>query len=281
MTDRPILFGAPMVRAILDGRKGQTRRALKAVPPAPSLDSLVHPPKHEAPYFDAYCGGRKSAANPRGMTDQWCWWTRDDRAGHGCKVGFVPGDRLWVREAWRVGYGHDWYREDLGRTPKPGDYDPSRTPVEYLADGQRQLGGREHPSIQMPRWASRLTLTVTDVRVERLQDISEADARAEGLLAFPDAGPPTHWAAGSERDDVWHTDPRHAYAALWNAINGPSAWEANPWVVAISFDAEQRNIDAPTEGGAHDLSKHPSTHEAEESPLGRRAKSSASSPLET
>lgn len=244
MADRPILFSAPMVRALIDGRKSQTRRILKDVPPAPAHDNHVHEVKHDAPYFDAYCGSRKSDLNPRGMTDHWCWWTRDDRAGHGCKVPFVPGDRLWVKETWRT-------ISDLDDV-KPKNMFASITPVEYCATGHvvnvphRTVSFQKNRvSIFMPRWASRLTLTVTDVRVERLQDCSEADAIAEGVQwhrASPNIADieRSFYVEGASG----FGSAVDAYRWLWNSINGAGAWEANPWVAAISFDVREGNIDA-------------------------------------
>lgn len=238
MTVRPILFSAPMVQALLDGRKTQTRRVLKDMPDAPAADNLVHAPKHDAPYFDAYCGGRKTDANPRGMTDHWCWWTRDDRQGHGRKVPYVPGDRLYVREAWAP--------LSACTTNDPGSQALAERGF-YRADNATVDGeiSRWRPGIHMPRWASRLTLTVTDVRVERLQNCSEADAIAEGIHQWrhhPIDGEPFQAFKAFGREQM-HRDPRLAYRDLWDSINGVGAWESNPWVVAVSFTVEQRNID--------------------------------------
>jgi hypothetical protein len=112
---------------------------------------------------------------------------------------------------------------------------------------------KKRVSIFMPRWASRLTLTVTDVRVERLQDCSHADAMAEGINCYtfyPSDDHPlcdgyTH-IYPDDKESVLHPSAKEAYAALWDSINGNrkgASWEANPWVVAISFTAQQRNID--------------------------------------
>jgi hypothetical protein len=208
MADRPIVFSAPMVRALLDGRKTQTRRFVKGVPPQPEADCHErHQKKHPAPYLDSYCSARKTQANPRGMSDRWCWWQVDDRC---ClpqfRVPFVPGDRLWVREAFSLDHS-------------------GAAICWFWADGNPEFGDwtKPKPSIHMPRWASRLTLTVTAVRVERLQDITEDDAAAEGMarpMAISDFG------------------------AMWESIHGPGAWDTNPWVVAVTFTVAQGNIDA-------------------------------------
>ena len=225
MTDRPIIFSAPMVRAMLDGRKTQTRRVLKPQPTGqPSANCHpAHKPRHPAPYLDAYCGEPRTPQNPRGQGRDWHWWQVDDRCGPvACRVPYAPGDRLWVREAvcWVSGWG--WrYRADN----------------DDLAE-KRETGevSRWRPSIHMPRWASRLTLTVTDVRVQRLQDISEADAVAEGCDAV--------LALTIKRPNGAHPgNPRECYCDLWNSLHGPGAWDANPWVVALTFTVQRGNID--------------------------------------
>ena len=184
--ERPILFSAPMVRALLDGRKTQTRRIIKRT----ALEWLE---EGFTPEFVAEPGN--AAICPFGK----------------------PGDRLWVREAWSAEWS--WRHE------KPRDIIPA-APIWYWADGDpaERDWTRPKPSIHMPRWASRITLEVTEVRVERLQDISEADATAEG--SKEPSLVPIIGACWSERD---------AYAKLWEHINGPGSWDANPWVWAVSF----------------------------------------------
>jgi len=215
VTDRPILFSAPMVRALLEGRKTQTRRPLYVVRNAKETGEM--PPSRYFPDYPPPNLGLNQIATL------------------GTAHLIQPGDRLWVKETWRTNYGLDFYDDDLGRCPKPTDMDPETTAIEYLADSERELGGKTRVSLFMRRWMSRLTLTVTDVRVERLQDCSESDAIAEGCDAAPVVmrndylSPPETFKAG--------------YRKLWDQINGAAAWEANPWVVAISFDVEQRNID--------------------------------------
>jgi hypothetical protein len=236
MTDRPILFSAPMVRALLDGRKTQTRRVVKGVPPSPG-DDAVNPNcqiKHAHAYLDAYCSVKRTPLNPRGMSSKWCWWTRDDRQHLPVfDVRFAPGDRLWVKETWRSEARHDAVKPTELLRDALVSFD-----ADYLQEPNDGCRGRPRVSIHMPRWASRLTLTVRDVRVQRLFEISHTDAMAEGLEWVA----PTWGISGVA--DSWQDDPRMAYRALWDAINGKGAADANPWVVAVTFTVERRNIDA-------------------------------------
>lgn len=207
-TSRPILFSAAMVRAILNGSKSQTRRVITPQPTKP-VDGIAHialmPPKANGEYEEL-------------------WWKN---GGH--LVGPVPGPRyfkgqvLWVREAWRV-------RADLDGV-KPRDLAPS-VPW-YCATGsgfgdEEPSGcagglGKKRPGMFMPRWASRITLVVTDVRVQRLQEISEEDAKAEGITEPK----PIMGTAGYVA----------AFSYLWDEINGKRwPWtDSNPWVWAITF----------------------------------------------
>lgn len=214
--ERPILFSGPMVRALLDGRKTQTRRVVKPQPSDYTPETVApqrlqgQPPKHPRPYFDAYNGG-----------PHWCWWDEYDRQGADwikCPYG-VPGDQLWVRETWCE-----------ADTPSGYDY------AARFTQDTRGWGWR--PSIHMPRKASRLTLTITDVRVERLQDISEADAIAEGVQRV--GGGALRWENWSGVEGQSGASPKAAFALLWNHINGKGAWDANPWVWALTFQVEER-----------------------------------------
>ncbi|TGQ95371.1 hypothetical protein EN851_07560 [Mesorhizobium sp. M8A.F.Ca.ET.208.01.1.1] len=202
MTDRPILFSAPMVRALLDGRKTQTRRVARDT----TLPHLRH-------------AGDLHLIVGEGLL------TRN----HYFRVPYAVGDRLYVREAWATESAYD----DLSPSAMGGE-----EPVRYDADGSHQTWGypaiskigRFRQAMHMPRWASRLTLTVTDVRVQRLQEISEEDAKAEGVDFNVNGGP----------------DNRAAYCRLWNTLNAARGfgWDANPWVVAVSFTVARANIDA-------------------------------------
>lgn len=186
MKERPILFSAPMVRALLDGAKTQTRRVVKPQPDSISPDGMP------ARFFHQRAIGSGYPVQIR------------------CPYG-QPGDRLWVREAWA-----------------PKAIDPECTTVAYRATDD-ECNGPWKPSIHMHRWASRIDLEVTGVRVERLQDISQSDARAEGA-------PPSHPSIDRVSREFGYADfPRSWYAQLWEQINGAGSWDANPWVWAVSF----------------------------------------------
>lgn len=215
MTDRPILFSGPMIRALLDGRKTQTRRAIK---PQPEL----FPVDDAGTHCDVGLEQFEDDPLPR---------IRLGRCITLQTVPYAPGDRLWVRETWAVGNIYD------GMTA--GQINPNAIPlycgIRYAATDAR-LGIKDRPSIHMPRWASRLTLIVTDVRVQRLQEISEADAEAEGAerLAMDEDGKFYQHDAGTHRI---------GFAGLWEHLHGAGSWDANPWVVALTFTAHHRNID--------------------------------------
>jgi len=244
MKSRPILFSGPMVRALLAGTK--TQRIVKGIPlqPAPRCHP-DHKAKHAAPYFDAYCGEPKTPQNPRGMGEYWTWWQVDDRQ-YGplirCPYG-KPGDRLWVKET--VSESEPCY---LGGRPQPT--------VWYRADNNRPTWAERKwtPSIHCARRLSRITLEVTDVRVQRLQDISEEDARAEGITSrqipkpwgnepgwsadWSRVGTPSKYARDGKTvadEDICLASARLAYWNLWESINGPGSWDANPFVWVVSF----------------------------------------------
>ncbi len=206
MAEKPILFSAPMVRALLAGAKTQTRRIVKPQP----RGTVWHDQDNQ----------------------QWLvagYGERGDDLLH-CPYG-RPGDRLWARESWRAPLAYEL-------TP-PRDIPPG-TPIAYQADGAGTLphinAGKLRPGMFMPRWASRTILDVTAVRVERLQDISREDALAEGIVIQPDGG------YGLADTSHYHaTDPRQSYFSLWETINGPGSVMANPWVWAVTFAPASSN----------------------------------------
>lgn len=244
MTDRPILFSGPMVRAVLNGAKTQTRRVVKGVP------SWEHYGRDIMDW--GLSGIHQGDFGELAGTDRWFLDVQTDvddnsRREIRCPYG-APGDRLWVRETW----GMNHYAYERSAIPKTR---PANLEDRYLAyaatedDCEIQQELRWRPSIHMPRWMSRLTLEVTEVRVERLQDISEADSLAEGIIrenvildAHYHGGVHTevtgdrHWpSADTPEDHQGHEFASDAYAELWGAINGPGSWAANPFVWAISF----------------------------------------------
>lgn len=209
MKERPILFSATMVRAILDGSKTQTRRVVKPQFHAEAVVAEVAATTAEGWQTSGHSG---------------LWW---DDAGAcfddaiRCPYG-MPGDRLWVREAWRTVAGAD----DI----PPRDLMNVESFTHYEADSIKPAGmGKLRPGMFMPRWASRITLGITGVRVQRLQDISEQDARAEGARC-------ADLVTGREvlLDQSLGSFVLH-FRDLWDQINGAGAWDANPWVWVVEF----------------------------------------------
>lgn len=209
MKERPILFSAQMVRALLAGTKTQTRRALRVQPPAGTFQvSTWHHPDPR-PHFFAW---QELPHETAMIADDWA---------HPCPYG-QPGDRLWVREAF-MHEPADYCWEASVSIPCR----PAHTVYRADHDDAESRGAGWKPSIHMPRSLSRITLEVVGVRVERLQDISEVDAQAEGCAlecmtpTGDDSGSAIHGPGG--------------YIALWEAINGPGSWGANPWVWVVEF----------------------------------------------
>lgn len=202
MSERPILFSAPMVKAILDGQKTMTRR----------VNSIG----------EYYISDKK------------------------CPYGVV-GDRLWVRETWQ-----SFFSEEVTQNHQQGARSFSGVPAEtvkghymffyYRADGEVPDDPKYgkavwRPSIFMPRWASRITLEITDIKVERLQDITEEDAAKEGINQHPyEYADSTYY---DERPEIAGLEANiAAFAGLWDSINGQKpgkTWQDNPWVWVIEF----------------------------------------------
>ncbi|WP_305671496.1 hypothetical protein [Falsiroseomonas sp.] len=192
-----------MIRALLEGRKTQTRRVIK---PQPKL-------------FDVAPGVPCEVALEPCDDEPWPRIALG-RVIKRQEVRYRTGMRLWVRENWWTSCIHD------GDAPRDL---PRDAPIWFVTDDGARAWGTQRPSIHMPRWASRMTLTVTDVRVQRLHAISRGDAMEEGC-PFP------NMASGP--------NPRDWFGDLWNSIHGADAWKANPFVVAVTFTVERRNVDA-------------------------------------
>ena len=244
MKERPILFSASMVRAILEGRKTVMRRVVKPQPPTPEQ---VHALAGIDYSWIAPTHPRIEYHRPAGPV-----WAVRDLMGREpnlrCPYG-QPGDRLWVRETFA-----QWPTCDLVRggkvgmtayragkpvlVPPLGAHVPlDQWPREWRDDTKPE-SVCWRPSIHMPRWASRLTLEVTGVRVERLQDISTEQAVAEGMHTFPHKGGTAY--AWSADDKHGHGSATGAMRWIWDQINGEGAWHANPWVWVVEFKRIQQ-----------------------------------------
>lgn len=226
--ERPILFAGPMVRAILSGHKTQTRRVIK-IQPRTRAD------------IGSYGAGRPFIRNP-------------DSAGKNldCPYG-QPGDRLWVRETWQgpIMGGDEFeneYRDDPAKfqTPEHCFYAADGGSPPEFVDADDNLRCCWRPSIHMPRWACRIVLEIVSVRVERLNEISDDDALAEGIQ-YEERIIETRYEAGQHIEvtvDMYHVDGKRSdahysagecFQSLWESINGPESWNANPWVWCITF----------------------------------------------
>lgn len=231
--DKPILFSAPMVRAILDGRKTMTRRIVK------------HPHIVDADIWSR-------TADEMGRWEFGCASGAPGSYGHGdyvrCPYG-APGDRLWVKETWQYadwtedGYPYircaaDDSRRLCERVPSEWSERLSSVWSGLSAPENIAIDGRAsdrcwRPSIHMPRWASRITLEVTGVRVERLHAIAGRDVLAEGV----DNG-----KSNPAQGERWENMQRMAFEALWSEINGAESWKANPWVWVVSFKRVEEQL---------------------------------------
>ncbi len=218
MSDKPILFSGEMVRALLDGRKTQTRRIVKLLPQKHDGSNGYMFEDHDGKVWRMHC--------PYGQ----------------------HGDLLWARETFVLENTHEYHGDHKlptdGRPVQHNDHpewahsliphyratepEPHIVSEEQDADDDKT---RWTPSIYMKRWASRLTLEITDVRVERLQDISEVDAKAEGVMSE------------ALSDDQIECGPQGLFEILWRQINGHPAWDSNPWVWVLTFKVHRVNVD--------------------------------------
>lgn len=228
MNDRPIIFSGMMIRALLAHHKRMTRRILK-----PQPDTFVRDDGKECDV-----GVMHIADEPHARITVGRVITRQ-------KSPYAIGDCLWVRETVACGacasskpshWAPSFWRREQGTSKNPNG-------IWYAADGlspERLITdrGRWRPAIHMPRWCSRLTLVVTGVKIERLQNISEEDAEAEGaepILVPPDGGSCPHI---------------EGFIELWESIHGTGSWDKNPFVVAPTFEVHHCNIDKLTKAAA-------------------------------
>lgn len=238
---KPILFSGPMVRATLDGRKTHTRRVLKPQPPD----------GHR--FVGIYGPGLTAVFEPLSRGDDYT-----------VRIPYIKGQLLWVRETWQgintesgpqLSYRAtpDYFEIDAWNGPDEGvgpsfNYDLCPG-TDFAAWGSDVLSndGPWRPAIHMPRWASRLTLEVTNVKVERLQEISDEDARAEGVEADRSG----HFSTPAWRNYAYGNHPFKSpvasFRSLWDSINAKrpgASWADNPWIAAITFRAHKMNVDA-------------------------------------
>ena len=230
MKERPILFSAPMVRAILDGTKTQTRRVVKPQPPAVFCEGDVAAITNGTHWTISKLPDRKV-------------WHPDPHPGILCPYG-QPGDRLWVRETFADLHGTGIeHRPDPAGPLKRYAFAADHPPGSHGDEARKEFGVKWKPSIHMPRAASRITLEITGVRVERLQDISEADAIAEGIKRVGGPTSCTPWKNCGLNPGDPHVmncaSPINSYATLWESINGPDGWAANPWVWVIEWEKQR------------------------------------------
>lgn len=242
MKERPILFSAAMVNAILAGRKTQTRRIIKQQPDH----------RHRNITLDRYV--LKEYLKESGL-----WQLVKETK---CPYG-KPQDQLWVRENFKVvhadaGYQGAYSSDDFSEAVAVVEYQDGQKQrvegllynairdsgeVDEIAQAKQAFKKRKViPSIHMFRWASRIDLLIKNVRVERLQDISEEDAIAEGCKVLPNApGGTCYMFEGTEYDKakLCHSSPVTAFNQLWKDINGPDSWDANPWVWVVDFERIQ------------------------------------------
>jgi hypothetical protein len=236
MTDRPIPFSAPMIRALLDDRKTMTRRVISER----LQDRYAN--------YDDWCSN-VSAGVP--TSRQW------EREFFMDRTKYAPGDRLWVRESY---FQFGFWKPVAGVITKGGRQKWAFVPLSenvWFDEPKSYRRGMHNADPSTPAWHkrlgrfmprkySRLTLIVESVKIERLQDISEADAIDEGVR--PDRGA-RYFCGVDEEGEITCKNPITAFAHLWNSIHGPDAWVANPWIVAIGFSVVKANIDST--GASH------------------------------
>jgi hypothetical protein len=213
MSEHPIIFSGPMIKAILAGAKTQTRRVIKPQP------QWRYPGNNSRGVVFSTVRGRLYGTAGFGLAQEtWCIPE--------CPYG-VPGDLLWVRETWSI---------DPNDCMPDTDLEWTRWHIGYRADDPdaKPTHWGWHPSIYMPRWASRLTLRIESVRVERLQDITEADAQAEGTVI------PSGYSGCSMHP---YNEYTCVYRELWDKLNAKRgyAWTTNPWVWVIGFAKESKD----------------------------------------
>lgn len=219
MKEHPILFSTPMVQAILEGRKTQTRRIVKPQPPLDNEDDDILVERDDCMGYPALVAS----------------WEGETQI-HNVKFPYgVEGDILWVRETWRQ-------LIDCTTGEKAGfTYCATDEEVAITESLEKRFKSKIKwkPSIHMPKEACRLFLKIKSVRVERLQDISEKDAIAEGVKMVDGETMYQNYYLG---EGTWETSAKNSFCSLWESINGPESWEANPWVWVIEWEPSNSKL---------------------------------------
>jgi hypothetical protein len=215
MTDLPILFSAPMIRALLEGRKTMTRRVMKQQP-SPSWRPFSYGEVHKM------INGEPSEDHVIG------WGPSNEDGDEAYPLKYLIGQRRWVKEKWRTEVRYDQTKPINLPLDAPIGFD-----ADYDMESNDGFRGKSRSSRFMPKFASRLTLAVTDVKVERVQDISQEDAMNEGAEFTP------YMNSAYEADGDYITD----FQNIWNTIHGPDAWQRNDWVEAVTFTVHNSNIE--------------------------------------
>ncbi|ELS1883572.1 TPA: hypothetical protein ACNV3W_003016 [Raoultella ornithinolytica] len=248
MKERGMIFNGEMVRALLSGRKTQTRRSMKVQPSEGFMPmNMALEPDYKARWYTPGIVDKEGYLQP---ASKEVFGVANENDGYSCPFGAV-GDRIWVRETFAClgnedGCAIDWndnlvkgggpdaariYRASCEQ--KPGNYGLWSIPDDAFwkpHTDEMQFEGAWVPSIHMPRWASRILLEITDVRVERLNSISQEDAQAEGMELT--GWRPTYSDPDSGGEVM---TPYDNFAELWSSIYGDESWQANPWVWVIEF----------------------------------------------
>lgn len=222
MKERGIIFNGEMVRALLDGRKTQTRRIMKVQPERSGL------------------GLRRVVESKNGIDDGKYFWSQSDATGlksrskpFSCPFGTV-GDRIWVREAFRVHSRATDVATLVYKASERNSWTEQTHRVPVAVCNKPATPEKWTPSLHMPRWASRILLEITNVGVQRLQDISSGDAVREGICQLPASGryclsPGDQYFGGASHS------AKEVYSWLWSSIYGEESWKTNPWVWVIEF----------------------------------------------
>lgn len=231
MKEKPINFSAEMARAVREGRKTQTMRVMKPQPTGLPTGAYCDPYNGDYSAFTFWTSENKMLNGQTGSVKETCHW----------KSPYQPGDRLWVREPWAAvrfltdpETGH--VDEVCGSHDIPPDSENNFWTPVYKADPCHEESIEDRgfvfrPSVHMPRWASRITLEVDEVSVMRVQDITEEQAKAEGVI-YPWPNAPFKEAPLRDKSLTIH---QIGFAALWDSICGPGAWDRNDWCWKIKF----------------------------------------------